>query len=421
MTMATATPSPGADLQSLLPAPRPRKALHGPAPGAPPPSFELPPDDEPLPAAQPDTAMAANTGSQDTPANPDGAGAAPSIPPPAPPPEAESYAATPAPLTATGTDQAPGPHADSLPHPPPPLRVQTTAPAGPPPEAESPVALPQFAATPPQPRTATAQSGPQLPPLRLESDAPRHPQQARPADMPAPPNAPATTTASALATPADIRISTPGEQALQVTLVAANPDLRDRISSARSELRADLARVGAEVDLISVELRPQPGASSANTGQSQQGSDWRGSGQSDGGTEMNAGDFGAGTLSKEALGDGGHNQPFTVAASDGAASDGAPDLLPDNQPQADAIAGDPVIADAAPADGAADRDRNTSSGAQQGHQGSRGMAEGGGHSPGHPFARQPARPPEVQPALRQPLPAPAGSARTDSNRIDRYA
>ena len=226
----------------------------------------------------------------------------------------------------------------------------------------------------------------------------------------------APSTASAPATPADIRISTPGDQALQVTLVAASPELRDRIAAGRSELRADLARVGAEVDLISVELRPQPGASSANAGQSQQGSDWRGSGQADGGTEMNAGDFGAGTLSREALGDGGHNQPFAVAASDG-----APDLLPDNQPQADAIAGEPVIADAAPADGAADRDRNTPSGAQQGHPGSRSMAEGGGHSPGHPFARQPARPPEVQPALRQPLPAPAGPARTDSNRIDRYA
>lgn len=413
--MATTSPAPATDLQSLLPAARSRKSLHGPAPGATPPHFELPPDGEPLPTAQPEPATASNTDSPEPQADANGAAAQPPVPspapPPAPPPVAEPGAAPSALQTATVNDQseASGPHAEPAQHPAKPLRTQTAATAGPPPEAESPAALPQIAATEPQPRPTTTQASAQLPPLRLESDAPQHPQPARPTDTTAPTSAPAMapSTASAPATPADIRISTPGDQALQVTLVAASPELRDRIAAGRSELRADLARVGAEVDLISVELRPQPGASSAQAGHSQQGSEWGGSGQADGGREMSAGDLDAGTLS-----DSDQNQPF-------AAADRSPDLSTDNRPEADAITGDPIVADAT--DGTADRDRNPPSGAQQSHQGSRGMADGGGHSPGHPFNRQPARQPDAQPAFRQALPASADPARTDSNRIDRYA
>jgi hypothetical protein len=57
--------------------------------------------------------------------------------------------------------------------------------------------------------------------------------------------------------PADILIAPTGPAAggLDVTIAAATPDLRDRLSAATAELQAELSAIGAEVDAIRVELR----------------------------------------------------------------------------------------------------------------------------------------------------------------------
>jgi hypothetical protein len=141
-------------------------------------------------------------------------------------------------------------------------------PAGLPPDSapeEAPglqAAAPMFAQSRPEPLSGPL-SGPQLPPLRLDPAPPSPPARGLKADGAA---VQATPQPGIPPAPADIRISAPGEQALQVTLVAGTPDLRDRLAAARPDLRADLARVGAEVDLIAVDLRAAPGDAGDGSG-----------------------------------------------------------------------------------------------------------------------------------------------------------
>jgi hypothetical protein len=79
---------------------------------------------------------------------------------------------------------------------------------------------------------------------------------------PAPADLHAPTPAAPLQAPADVRIARGHADALAVTIAAGSPDLRDRLTAARDELRADLARIGTEVEAIHVELRGDSGAQS---------------------------------------------------------------------------------------------------------------------------------------------------------------
>ncbi|TPE60144.1 flagellar hook-length control protein FliK [Sandaracinobacter neustonicus] len=294
------------------------------------------------------------------------------------------------------------------------------------PEADSP--------PPPLPARSTpvaanaAQPAPQLPPLRMEAEAPH-----RPAAEPATATPATPTVASAApatpAPPADIRISTPGEQALQVTIVAGSSDLRDRISAARPELRADLARVGAEVDLISVELRPAPGPSSAQANPSQQGSDGPGK-QANGGGDASAmtsssADFGTATDSGNAEpGSAGFGTGDFAAAirhhspADRPAHELPSDLSAEAGPAAPQSA-DPTAGtgpqDSRAQDGGAQADPRPDKPSDQ--SSARAQADGG--RPGQ-HSRQPARLQDAQSGLRPPLPAPV-IARAETRRIDRYA
>jgi hypothetical protein len=80
--------------------------------------------------------------------------------------------------------------------------------------------------------------------------------------------------AGAATAPADVRIVQGRADALDVTISAASPALRDRIAAAEGELRSDLGRIGAEVDRIHVELRRDGTALSAlSAGGSASGTD----------------------------------------------------------------------------------------------------------------------------------------------------
>ncbi|MGL6043181.1 MAG: hypothetical protein ACRC1J_04595, partial [Sandaracinobacteroides sp.] len=108
-------------------------------------------------------------------------------------------------------------------------------------------------------------SSPQMLPFRLDGaqgmPSAREGAGARPAQSAGQPQAGQPAEAMA---PADIRVAPGRDAALNVSIAAGSPELRDRISAAEGELRAELARIGTDVDMIQVELR---GDSSAQSGE----------------------------------------------------------------------------------------------------------------------------------------------------------
>lgn len=58
----------------------------------------------------------------------------------------------------------------------------------------------------------------------------------------------------------DVVVELVGADALDVTISAATADSLDRMSAAEPELRHELARLGAEVEAIRMELRPEAGS-----------------------------------------------------------------------------------------------------------------------------------------------------------------
>ena len=305
--------------------------------------------------------------------------------------------------------------------PPAPAPLATAQPASgaedmPAPQAAAPVSA-QARPAPP--------AGPQLPPLRLETPHSQPPPARGAAAADAvvqaiPPAAPATPPPA----PADIRISAPGEQALQVTLVTGSPDLRDRLTAARPDLRADLARVGAEVDLIAVELRTVPGEAGAGSGLSRP-------------------DAGSGNMGNPNGNPGGEADAMAIiqadscgaADKDGAAATGARLGIPLPETSADAGSnppGQPGGADRVAVDGTADAQafipaeaaprganpdeaapRDQPAGAPWDRPGERGSRPGsdGGYPPPRP------RVPPQGSNLRPPAGPDPSAART----IDRYA
>lgn len=390
-----AAPADASDL--LIPPQRaPRRAQQGKSaapfqlPAEPPPPARLPEPPEPA-SAQPTP--------DDPPAqsNPEPAG-----PTPLPLPELPADPAPAAAADGPAAQDAPTRAAPATPVHGGPPRLQTAGPAPAPAVADAaePPSPPAVSAPAPATPVRPSAPAPQLPPLRMESTpptgAPPQPISASAAQRPAaiqPPSAPPP--------PADIRISAPAEQALSITLVAASPDLRDRIAAARPELRADLTRIGAEVDLIAVELRGPQAASGSDTcaGSSAMGH------QQPGGEAMvmeygQAMAANAETPAEFPSSDGqpSSREPGEIPGTDAQFPATADQAAPANGPQADAPAEQAVPADA---------DLSAPAGGTPGDRGSR-----------HPAPRHQAPSPEP---VRRALPAAIPTPRTADNRIDRYA
>lgn len=119
---------------------------------------------------------------------------------------------------------------------------------------------------PPTPPPGTTDLAPQTAPFRMDFAA-SAPQGQSPAAVlngstaPVSASSPATPDLAADAPSAmpDVVVQLVDGDALDVTIAAASPDSLERLEAAEPELRQELAALGAEVEAIRVELRPEPG------------------------------------------------------------------------------------------------------------------------------------------------------------------
>lgn len=116
-------------------------------------------------------------------------------------------------------------------------------------------------------QASAAQAAPQMPPFRMEAPLPppQLPDASAVREGAATPAGASTALAPDMAADAtphtpDVVVELVGADALDVTISAATPDSLDRMSAAEPELRHELARLGAEVEAIRMELRPEAGS-----------------------------------------------------------------------------------------------------------------------------------------------------------------
>ncbi|MCG2841960.1 hypothetical protein L6Q21_13305 [Sandaracinobacter sp. RS1-74] len=187
-----------------------------------------------------------------------------------PTPEREKRAA-PIPVMATGAPAPAGPAANA----PNPGSGRTAAPSIMTPVATAAPIAPSLAESgrnpsddrPRQPRASApvAASATQMPPLRMEVavSAPQAPQmetvipESQPPLAQLPPPTPDMEGEASLHTP-DIVVELAEGDALEVTIATATADSLARLEAAEPELRQELTALGAEVEAIRVELRPEP-------------------------------------------------------------------------------------------------------------------------------------------------------------------
>ena len=274
--LAAAFPSPGPEpVPPALPASAP------PASALPEADSGMPGDGAPahaarLPAAPTPPGMAAGAAGEpaQTPpppaARPREGGGAPDRLPPGAPVVSASASATPPAATAAATPMSASAGRDASPD----SRQSSPGRDEPSPGRDGRPPARGGAASPP-----AGQASVQMPPFRMEA-APAPPQAAVPGAVisgnAASPGAfaafaPDMAGDTPLHTP-DVVVELVGADALDVTISAATPESLDRLSAAEPELRHELARLGAEVEAIRVELRADSGSEKPGP---DKGQDWR--------------------------------------------------------------------------------------------------------------------------------------------------